>query len=372
MIAMRESGERIRRRYPATLKTMGRGTLYITTRRVVFESDSHGVCLELHFKHLFEWYPIARRKCRLSWHEPDPKTKDVRLTDKPFECEITLERRSDKWKPDPIEFHYALCFAYTEWVDHKDMQEGWYWGADDKIRNHWRVAGPKQKTVDEYPGDVNLAFNWPRIHHAADTRKEMNKYFRGASGERIVDQEYKWRGWDRYEDGNHDLKPKMAWPNTTVQPYEQEYEKIKEYYPDWRAPTFEEMADRWQIQFRKNMHQAALDRARKDVKHGKLIRGSKKYNQLQARLNTALAEYVRDYKIAKVLTEMKPETPGQWSKIYHAGLEAFKKSGIRNHSDGDVIVAYDLPVIDMPPPEPYKNEELEEMHNYRRLLVEAA
>ena len=97
MITMREPGERIRRKYPASLKKMGKGTLYITTSRVVFESKDYGLCLELHFKWLYEWFPIGRRKCRLSWFEPDPDTKDVRLTDKPFECEIVLERRSDQW-----------------------------------------------------------------------------------------------------------------------------------------------------------------------------------------------------------------------------------------------------------------------------------
>lgn len=361
MITMRERGERIRRKYPASLKKMGKGTLYITTSRVVFESKDYGLCLELHFKWLYEWFPVARRKCRLSWFEPDPDTKDVRLTDKPFDCEVVLERRSDQWKPDPIEFHYSLCFAYTEWVENEQMQSGWYVGADGKVRNHYRLAGSKQKTVDEYPGD---ALKWQKVEHGAVTRKEIHRYFENATGERLVDQELKWRGWDEWDEGSHTLDPKRTHPGKKVIPYEPEYEKLKEYYPAWRQPTFEETASRWNLPVKSAMLESASIRMDEEKKRGDTVRGLKGWY-------VSYAEYVRDYKMASKMAEMKFETLNQWMSVYDAAREAFKKSDIKDSVDYDAIAAYEPLIIDMPPAEPYKNEELEEKQKYRRLLVEA-
>ena len=365
MITMREPGERIRRKYPASIKKMGKGTLYITTSRVVFESKDHGVCLNLHFRWLFEWFPVARRKCRLSWFEPDPDTKDVRLTDKPFECEVVLERRSDQWKPDPIEFHYSLCFAYTEWVDNEQMQSGWYVGADGKVRNHYRLAGSKQTTADECAGGADdPSLKWRKVHHAHETRKEIRRYFENATGERLVDQELKWRGWDEWEEGANSLEPKKSYPGRKVVPYEPEYEKLKEHYPAWRRPTFEEMASGWNLPVIWAVLQSSARRMHEEKKKGEVVRGRKGWY-------VSYAEYVLEYKMASKMAEMKFETQDQWSKVYRAAREAFKKSGIRDSIDFDKICAYEPLIIDMPPAEPYKNEALEEKQKYRRLLVEA-
>ena len=371
MITMREPGERIRRRYPASLKKMGKGTLYITSRRVVFESNTHGVCLDLHFKWLFEWFPIARRKCRLSWFEPDPDTKDMRLTDKTFDCDIVLERRMDKWKPDPIEFHYSLCFAYTEWVDNKKMQSGWYIGADGKVRNHYRLAGSKQKTVDQCPGE-NAPLNYQEVHHAAETRREIRKYFKNATGERLIDQELKWRGWDKYEEGDYRLEPARTWPDEKVIPYEPEYDKLKDYHPDWRQPTFEDLEANWSFHLRAAMIKNHDKRICDEVKKGEMVRGSQAWKNERKHLCKAIAEYTRDYKLASKMAEMRFETQDQWSKVYHAAREAFDKSDVKGSMDHDTIVAYEPLIIDMPPAEEYKNEALEEKQKYRRLLVEAS
>ena len=374
MITMREPGERIRRKYPASLKKMGKGTLYITTSRVVFESKDYGLCLELHFKWLYEWFPVARRKCRLSWFEPDPDTKDVRLTDKPFDCEVVLERRSDQWKPDPIEFHYSLCFAYTEWVDNEQMQSGWYVGADGKVRNHYRLAGSKQKTADEYPGDADdPSLKWQKVHHAGETRKEIHRYFENATGERIVDQELKWRGWDEWDEGTISLRPKRSHPDRKVIPYEPEYEKLKEHYPAWRKPTFEEVEKTatWDLPLRWAMLESAARRIEEETKKGDLVRGSKKRDGQLKNWYVSYAEYVRDYKLASKMVEMNFETRDQWVKVRKAADDAFKESDIRDSIDYDAITAYEPLIIDMPPAEPYKNEALEEKQKYRRLLVEA-
>ena len=378
MITMREAGERIRRRYPASIKKMGKGTLYITDRRVVFESKDYGVCLELHFRWLYEWFPIAKRKCRLSWFEPDPETKGVQLTDKPFDCEVVLERRSDQWKPDPIEFHYSLCFAYTEWVDNEQMQSGWYFGADDKMRNHYRLAGSKQKTVDEYPGDDDdPSLKYQKMHHAVETREEMAKYFKNATGERLVDQELKWRNlhlYDKDYEGSSDLTPAMSHPDGKVIPYEPEYDRLKDYYPGWKSPSFDDMAavSCFNLSVRDAVIQGHDQRICEEVKEGKLVRGSQAWKNEKKHLHKAYAEYVLDYKLASKMADMRFETPDQWSKVRKAAKDAFKESGIKDSTDYDAISAYEPLIIDVPPAESYKNAALEEKQKYRRLLVEAA
>lgn len=368
MITMRERGERIRRKYPASLKKMGKGTLYITTSRVVFESKDYGLCLELHFKWLYEWFPVARRKCRLSWFEPDPDTKDVRLTDKPFDCEVVLERRSDQWKPDPIEFHYSLCFAYTEWVENEQMQSGWYVGADGKVRNHYRLAGSKQKTVDEYPGD---ALKWQKVEHGAVTRKEIHRYFENATGERLVDQELKWRGWDEWDEGSHTLDPKRTHPGKKVIPYEPEYEKLKEYYPAWRQPTFEEMSSAWGLPMTKAVLDSADHRICEEMEKGDLVRGSKKWEGQVKGWYTTYAKYIHDYKLASKMADMRFETHDQWLKVCGAAFRAFGKSDIKNSIDHDAVNAHEPLIIDIPPAGSRTNEALAEKQKYRRLLVEA-
>lgn len=375
MITMREPGERIRRRYPASIKKMGKGTLYITTRRVVFESRDHGLCLDLHFRWLYEWFPTGNRKCRLSWFEPDPDTKDVRLTDKAFECDVVLERRGDKWKPDPIEFHYSLCFAYTEWVDHEQMQSGWYFGSDGKMRNHYMLAGSKQKTTDTYPGfPDDSTLKWQMVHQAAAVREEVRDYFKGATGERLIDQELKWRGWDTWYEGVQSLNPKRSHPDGTVIPYEPEFERLKDYYPAWRQPTFDELASGPQslsLPLRASVLDGYVTRMKDEVKEGKLVHGSKEWEGRRRHYYKSLSNYMLDYKLAAKMTEMKFETFDQWNAVRNAARDAFKKSGIEDDADYDAVMSYEPMIIDMPPAEPYKNEELEEKQKYRRLLVEA-
>ena len=372
MITMREPGERIRRRYPASIKKMGKGTLYITSRRVVFESRDHGLCLDLHFRWLYEWFPTGNRKNRLSWFEPDPDTKDVRLTDKTFDCEVVLERRGDKWKPDPIEFHYALCFAYTEWIDNEQMQSGWYFGSDGKMRNHYMLAGSKQKTTDTYPGfPDDQSLKWQMVHQGAAVREEVHKYFKDATGERLIDQELKWRGWDTWEEGVQDLTPKRTHPDRTVIPYEPEFERLKDYYPDWVQPTFEETCWHDDLPLKDAILNGRKQRMLDEVKEGKMVRGSQAWERELRHYHRGHAEYVLDYKLAAKMADMKFETRDQWWAVRNAARDAFKKSGIEKSEDFDAITAYEPLIIDMPPAEPYKNEELEEKQKYRRLLVEA-
>ena len=243
MLFMREPGEYIRRRYPAKLKTIGNGTLYITTKRVAFEHPSDGLCLDLHFKWLYEWWPTGKRTVALTWFEPDPEQKEmVSLRDQQFRCDITLERRKDQYKPDSVEFHYALCFAYTENCENARMQGGWYVGADGKGRNHFDLRGPAQDTIQDWSEKVK---NSGLSGMDADMKlgraeRDIEKYFEGATGERLIDQEWRWRG--------RDIKSSRVLKRP-FRRYEPDYEKIPEWYAEepWTAPKtaegFEEMIE---------------------------------------------------------------------------------------------------------------------------------
>ena len=56
MIVLRK-GEILKRRYIAKIKEMkiGKGTLYFTDRRICFESNKHGMCLDIDFEDLYNW-----------------------------------------------------------------------------------------------------------------------------------------------------------------------------------------------------------------------------------------------------------------------------------------------------------------------------
>ena len=56
MIVLRK-GEILKRRYIAKIKEMkiGKGTLYFTNRRICFESNKHGMCLDIDFEDLYNW-----------------------------------------------------------------------------------------------------------------------------------------------------------------------------------------------------------------------------------------------------------------------------------------------------------------------------
>ena len=400
MIVMRDRNERVRRRYPATIKKMGKGTLYITTHRIVFESEKYGVCLDLHFKWLHEWYPAAKRKVRLSWHEPDPKTNDVRVTDETFGAEIVLERRQDKWKPDSIEFHYSLCFAYTEWTDDGMLMGGWYFGRDGKVRNHYRLAGPKQKTLDQYPAPADKRDAWlQRGLHDHDTEKEIAKYAKRCTGERLIDQELKWRGVN-VEKGTVSLKPRGFNRNGRVlvpTPYEPDYDRLKEYWPVPRVPTPDDMERILGLERSARLIDDLKIKIVKGVKDGKPYKGSREHRRDCIALNNCLVGLLFNRNLMLKMANMQFDTYKQWYAVKRGAEDAFRDSGLKNRvydvyfgpdraavkalPDGgdkiraDVINAvreYEPVIIDMPPAEPYRNKELEDMQGYRRLLVEAA
>ena len=375
MIVMRERNERVRRRYPATIPKMGRGTLYITTHRVVFESEKFGVCLDLHFRWMHEWYPKAKRKVQLSWHEPDPKTNDVRITDETFGTEVVLERRQDKWKPDSIEFHYSLCFAYTEWTDDDMLREGWYFGRDGKMRNHYRLAGPKQKTVEEYPAPADKRDEWlRRDKHVIDTRKEIAKYARRCTGERLIDQELKWRGMN-VEEGTVSLKPRRILVNERggriPTPYEPDYDKLKEYWPDARVPTLEAMQRKWGVAESRRDIDIYMEKIKNGLKADKSYKDSKQGKEDYDLLKRIVASHCFKRNLALKLASMKFDTYKQWCAVRREAERAYKSSNLHARDFAEMD-DYEPTIIDVPPAEPYRNETLEDMQGYRRLLVEAA
>ncbi len=87
MIVLRK-GEELRRRYPGRIKDLGigKGALYFTDRRVCFESDKKGMCLQVYYDKLYNWTK-KKRSIVLRWREPQPG-QEIRVGDHKFDVEV--------------------------------------------------------------------------------------------------------------------------------------------------------------------------------------------------------------------------------------------------------------------------------------------
>ena len=99
MIVLRK-GEELKRRYPGSIRDLGigRGTLYFTDRRVCFESDKKGMCLQVYYDKLYNW-TRKKRSIVLRWREPKPG-EEIRVGDPKFDVEVELD--ASKFNGDPL------------------------------------------------------------------------------------------------------------------------------------------------------------------------------------------------------------------------------------------------------------------------------
>lgn len=64
-------GEELRRRYPAKMKNVGKGTLYLTSSRVCFENSKDEFCFGVSYENVFNW-GRDKKNLYLTWYEPQP------------------------------------------------------------------------------------------------------------------------------------------------------------------------------------------------------------------------------------------------------------------------------------------------------------
>lgn len=120
MITTRGRGECIRRKPPITIKKVGKGTLYITTYRIVFESKGYGDVLTC-TSSAVQMAPCCQAQVPAVLIRAGSEHKgraadlqDVRLQGGPREAR-------GQGESDPIDSHCSLWFAYAEWVDNGQM-----------------------------------------------------------------------------------------------------------------------------------------------------------------------------------------------------------------------------------------------------------
>lgn len=153
MITLREN-ERLERRYIAKIKqeNVGKGVLYYTNQRVCFESDKHGLVLELELGDLYNWGRDKKHLYIQYWkNEYEKDTIKIEIIEKfhggivsTFEVALSLYYRYvffKKWGPKAEGFY----------LNNKQEPLTHFW---DSILLPWNKVGRHYK-ISELPKHVN-------------------------------------------------------------------------------------------------------------------------------------------------------------------------------------------------------------------------
>ena len=125
-------GEELLRETRGKTKKYGSGTLYITSKRVCFDSDRDGLCLDLGYGTLFDW-DIIKKGVLIKWQElPEGRTQ-LTTEDPIHKVEIELEsvKVEKKKLSTPQIVHYTLFYAYTNFYN-CEGRRGYGWHMNEK------------------------------------------------------------------------------------------------------------------------------------------------------------------------------------------------------------------------------------------------
>ena len=143
MIRIRKD-EYIRRRYDAKIKGYGDGTLFLTNKRLCFESSKHGVCFNLELAHIWDWL-AKKKKIRIRWQELYPGQSQIPFDSEIFSVDIELIKKNG-YRADPKEVHFALFYAYTDEVKYGYDGLGWYVNEKRELHHRYDLTPQKYKT----------------------------------------------------------------------------------------------------------------------------------------------------------------------------------------------------------------------------------
>ena len=143
MIRIRKD-EYIRRRYDAKIKGYGDGTLFLTSKRLCFESSKHGVCFNLELAHIWDWL-AKKKKIRIRWQELYPGQSQIPFDSEIFSVDIELIKKNG-YRADPKEVHFALFYAYTDEVKYGYDGLGWYVNEKRELHHRYDLTPQKYKT----------------------------------------------------------------------------------------------------------------------------------------------------------------------------------------------------------------------------------
>ena len=185
MIILRKK-EKLRRRYPATLKKYGKGYFSITDERICFETDKHGCVLEMEMDRLYNWTK-KKKSIIIRWMESkQPKQKDTYKIFAPVgrigSCEIEKFGKWNGSKVDMQEVHLALFYAFCDYFTYGTKGIGFYGTVEGKGYNHF-FNDRKQMELDQWSEKHNMRGMIKQVN------EEIAKYLKKATGETLLDQE---------------------------------------------------------------------------------------------------------------------------------------------------------------------------------------
>ena len=144
MIRIRKD-EYIRRRYDAKIKGYGDGTLFLTNKRLCFESSKHGVCFNLELVHIWDWL-AKKKKIRIRWQELYPGQSQIPFDSEIFSVDIELIKKNG-YRADPKEVHFALFYAYTDEMKYGYDGLGWHVNEERELHHRYDLTPHKYGTV---------------------------------------------------------------------------------------------------------------------------------------------------------------------------------------------------------------------------------
>ena len=143
MIRIRKD-EYIRRRYDAKIKGYGDGVLFLTSKRLCFESSKHGVCFNLELAHIWDWL-AKKKKIRIRWQELYPGQSQIPFDSEIFSVDIELIKKNN-YRADPKEVHFALFYAYTDEMKYGYAGLGWHVNEERELHHRYDLTPHKYKT----------------------------------------------------------------------------------------------------------------------------------------------------------------------------------------------------------------------------------
>ena len=143
MIRIRKD-EYIRRRYDAKIKGYGDGTLFLTSKRLCFESSKHGVCFNLELAHIWDWL-AKKKKIRIRWQELYPGQSQIPFDSEIFSVDIELIKKNG-YRADPEEVHFALFYAFTDEMKYGYDGLGWHVNEERELHHRYDLTPHKYKT----------------------------------------------------------------------------------------------------------------------------------------------------------------------------------------------------------------------------------
>ena len=149
MIILRRN-EKIKRRYPAKTKKdgAGKGTLYFTNTRVVFESDKHGFCFECGYQYLYNW-TRKKKSIVLRWHEPMRKGEEWDWGCPEYSAEFEIADTKFNggkllvWEVSKSLFFRMITFHKESYG--KVWASGFYSDKDNSLYSWWQDTEKEQR-----------------------------------------------------------------------------------------------------------------------------------------------------------------------------------------------------------------------------------